>query len=174
VVVADILACALYGTFALYGKRLLVSATTSAEDFSSGENVSIAIGFRNVGLLSLHLTFSTGCLITYLVEDANGTKVFSPHFECTQSFVDVDFAPGEGREAHLTWNQTDFSGNLVPVAVYTVKPVLCSVYHGGCKVLHHSQIIAIAWGSSGEFAGALVQLRSTHARASFTFQAMVL
>lgn len=116
----------LFAAYELQG-RLRVQITTDKDTYVSGEPVTIVVILKNVGIQTLHLTFSSSGRGAYIVESLNGTEVFHPSIYVTFGFTKLTLRPGESQETTFggdySWKQVDNEGKPVDVPdSYIIRP----------------------------------------------------
>ena len=116
----DQVAPAKYGDPAAIVSEVRVAPTEIRVD----ETMQIEVTVHNPTTLPIQVHFTSGCMVMFVVRDANGEPV-TPQYVCTDNVPTLELAPGESLTNHFQWNGR-VSGPFSPA----VAPGEYQVYGG--------------------------------------------
>ena len=88
--------------------------------FQAGETVQVEVGFRNPTHRPIRVRFSSGCITSYIVQNADGAIVGPNNIACTDNVPTVVFGPGESGTTRFAWDGTTYPNQALPPGDYRV------------------------------------------------------
>ena len=119
------LACGTVDTTApqLYGdpSAIVSEVSVSPAEIRAGETMQIEVTIHNPTRLRVQLRFTSGCMVMFVVRDANGANV-APTFFCTANAPTLEMAPGQTITNRFQWDGSvgGSSTPALPPGEYTV------------------------------------------------------